>query len=157
MFGIKTRFRMKLTAFLFAFLAAAISCCGETGVSAVQDGHALSIDGSTAEKMEKLAGALLVSCNYEAPSEIATAERWQQALLASHVHITFSEPATFTFRFSTLGVAKEQKVSVAEILLPISSRRSPDYVLVWWHDRVRAFAKYRDTGALVALQKTLEK
>lgn len=104
---------------------------------ATRDGQAITISPEAAQRLEQLAAALLVSSTYEAPSTIATEERWSAALRASHVSITFSEPRTFTFAYSP-----PQLVSAQQILIPTPADHAPDYILVRFHDRIRAFAKF---------------
>jgi hypothetical protein len=144
---------MKFIAFLSTFFAAFLISRGETVASGTQDSRPLSISGSNTQRIEKLAAALLISSDYEASHRIATEARWKQVLVASHIHIVFSEPRTFSFEFSKSGRARVQEVIAEEILIPISHENSPDYILVRFHDRVRAFAMYHDREALVALQK----
>ena len=146
---------MKIFTFLFAFFALSLCCFGDTTVSGTQDGRALDVSGEQAPRIEKFATALLVSCGYEAPASMATEDRWKQGLKASHIHLVFSEPRKFSFRFSTTGPSKVQEVTVEEVLIPISLESAPDYVLVRSHDHIRAFAKYDDREAIDGLRKML--
>ena len=113
------------------------------------------VHDTTAAEIEKNSVALLVSCDYEAPGDIATEARWKSALGGPHAHLIFSEARKLSFTFSTIGPANLREVAAKEILVPVSAQRSPDYILVLCEDRVRAFAKYHDRDALLALQRCL--
>lgn len=146
---------MKIIPVLLAFLDAAVLCRAETTITAIQDDQPLKTTESKATEIERHSVALLVSCNYEAPGDVATEARWRSALGGPNTHVIFAEPREFSITFSTTGPSKTQEVTVKEILIPVSHDRSPDYILVRANPRVRAFAKYRGHEALLALQECL--
>ena len=127
---------------LLLFVTAPLVSHAQTAVSATQNGRPITIVPDVARRLEHLATAVLVSSDYEAPSTIANKARWTAALRGSHVSLTFTEPRTFSFSFSTTGPATEQVVSADQILIPASPEHGPDYILVRFHDRIRAFAKF---------------
>lgn len=144
-------------AILTLLVGLAATAHAASSVSGKQNGSSLNIRASDATQIETLALALLVSCDFEAPAEIATEARWNQARDGYHVRCAFTPVKNVTFSFSgrfTTGPASEQTVKVTELLIPISSTKFPDYALVREGDRIRAFAKYRPSPAK-ALQDVL--
>ncbi len=148
---------MKITSALLVSLIATVSCLAEATISATQDGSPVTFSAKSETEIEKHAVALLISCDYEAPSDVATKARWKSALGGSNIHVVFTEPHKFSFAFSTTGPTKVQDVLAQEILIPISPDRSPDYILVAHGEQIRAFSKYHDRDALLALQDSLKK
>ena len=141
---------MKISPVVLALLIAVVPARAETTVSVTQE-----VRDTTIAEIEKQVVALLVTCDYEAPYDIATETRWKSVLEGPNVHLTFSEARKLSFTFSTTGPASLQDVTVKEILLPISAQQSPEYILILFENRVRAFAKYHNLDAVLALQKYL--
>jgi hypothetical protein len=140
---------MKIISPALVFLLAVVAHA-ETAVSVTHE-----VNGSIAVDIEQHIVALLISCDYEAPSDVATEALWNAALQGSNARTIFSEPRKFSFVFSTNGTAKKQEVAVKEILIPVSAQRGPDYILILCDNKIRAFAKYHNQDALFALQKSL--
>ncbi len=118
-----------------------------------RDDAAVDLSEHRTVQAQRLAIALLTSSTYEAPPEIATPERWDEALRRSHLRVTFAEPRSVSFRFSTIGPPKSRRrFPVEELLIPLAPA---DYALVRSHGRVRAFAKF-SCESLTALRHALE-
>jgi hypothetical protein len=100
------------------------------------------------EKVGRLAVEMLASATNEAGPAVAE-QGWLEARRWPHLYVAFTPPRSVRFRFSTTGVAVEQEVQVAEILMRIVGEW-PDYILVREQDRSRAFSKYgpREAQAL---------
>ena len=99
----------------------------------------LTVSQKTASEVERLAFEVLTSSSYEARSDIATQERWDQALRGQHIHIVFDRPRTFSFLFSTIGRPAVHDVQADELLIPLGPT---DYALIRSGGHVRAFAKF---------------
>ena len=110
---------MKIFICVVVFLALSLFCWAETTMSKAQG-----------EDVIKFATTLLATCSHEASGDIITEARWRQILRVPNIHLSFSPPQKFTFRFTTTGSARVQTISADELLIPISEGRSPDYVLI---------------------------
>jgi uncharacterized protein (TIGR03067 family) len=120
----------------------------KTNVTGMQAAQKVAFGPGVETKFEGLAVALLGSCSAET-AVAGDKKHWEAVLAGEHLLIAYSEPR----RYTAVG---DGDVTVGEILIPISSSKNPEWVLIRAGDHYRAFAKY-EFDVCKALQTELGK